>query len=74
MTSNPKRFAASASGILRGRPRPFVTPEHGYTSENAEAVSLHIGCGYTIDGEIFEAIADETVTVEADRRIRLIRA
>lgn len=72
--SSVERMARNSIGILRGRPGPFVTPEHGYESANADRVQLRMGCGFTIDGEIFEPRADEVVTVEADRRIQLVRA
>lgn len=74
LTSDVQHLARSTLGILRGRPGRFVTPEHGYTSANAERVGLRIGCGYTVDGELFEPLADEVVTVDPDRRIRLVRA
>lgn len=72
--SSVQRMARHSLGILRGRPAPFVAPEHGYESANADRVQLRMGCGYTIDGEIFEPRADEVITVEADRRIQLVRA
>jgi hypothetical protein len=74
VTSNPERFGAAALGILRGHPRPFVTPENGYTSENAQRVSLRMGCGFTIDGEIFAGRPDELVTLAGDRRLTFLRA
>lgn len=74
MASRGRRLAAAAPGILRGRPRDFVTAENGYTSANAEQVELRIGEGFTIDGEIFGPEPDELVRVVADRRIQFIRA
>lgn len=72
--SSVRHMARSSLGILRGHPGRFVTPEHGYESANVDRAQLRMGCGFTIDGEIFEPLADELVTVEADRRIQLIRA
>ena len=74
IATSAERKAASAPGILRGRPRSFVTPQAGYTSENAEKVELRFDCGYTIDGELFEPHADEYITLTADRRVRFVRA
>ncbi|MGH0028325.1 MAG: diacylglycerol kinase family protein [Myxococcota bacterium] len=74
IASSVRRMGRNTLPILRGRPGPFVTPEHGYESANADRLRLRMGCGYTIDGEIFEPLDDEVVTVEADRRIQLLRA
>ena len=61
-------------GALRGHPRPFVTPENGWTSRNAERAELRIDCGFSIDGEVFAPEPDEFVTLRADRRVRFVRA
>ncbi len=71
---NALRLPRCTPGVLRGRPSPFATPEHGYHSANADCVELRLDCGYTVDGEIFETGTDEIVTVESDRRIQLVRA
>ena len=65
---------SAVPGILRGKPKPFVTPEHGFTSENPERAELRLDCGFTIDGEFFEPINDEVVTITADRRVTFVRA
>jgi len=64
----------AALGVLRGRPRDFVTPENGWVSRNAERVELRFDCGFTIDGEIYAPEPDECVTVAADRRLAFVRA
>jgi diacylglycerol kinase family enzyme len=74
IASRAERLAAAAPGILRGRPAPFVRPEAGYISANAERVELRLDCGFTIDGEIFAERPDEVVTLTADRRISFVRA
>lgn len=74
VASNVKHMPRSTPGILRGKPGRHVRPEHGYHSENAERIELRLGCGYTVDGELFDPLPDEVVTVEADRRMRLLRA
>jgi hypothetical protein len=75
ISSQPRHVMKAAPGILCGRPwQRHVTRENGYYSANAEEAAMRIGCGYTIDGEIFEPLADETVILEADRRIQLVRA
>lgn len=74
LASRARRIAAATPGILRGRPRAFVSEANGFTSQNVERAQLRLGCGFTIDGEIFEPDADELVTVAADRRIQFLRA
>ena len=68
------RKAISFPGILAGHPGATVKPEAGYTSRNAERAELQFNCGYTVDGEIFGAVSDESVTLSADRRITFVRA
>jgi diacylglycerol kinase family enzyme len=74
MTSQAQHFARNLTGIVRGKPGAGVTRENGYLSENAEQVELRMDCGFTVDGEIFEPVPDEVVTLSADRRITFIRA
>jgi hypothetical protein len=74
IASNASRVRSAVPGILRGKPKPFVTPEHGFTSKNSERAELHLDCGFTIDGEIFQPINDEVVTITADRRVTFVRA
>jgi hypothetical protein len=74
ISSRPHRSIAAAPGILRGRPRSFVTPENGYESENAHRVQIAMSCGFTIDGEIFAPEPDEQVELSADRRLAFVRA
>jgi len=64
----------AALGVLRGRPKPFVTPENGWTSRNAERAELRMDCGFSIDGEVFAPEPDEFVTLSADHRVRFVRA
>jgi hypothetical protein len=74
IASNASRVRSAVPGILRGKPKPFVTPEHGFTSKNSKRAELHLDCGFTIDGELFEPIDDEVVTITADRRVTFVRA
>ena len=68
------RKAISFPGILAGRPGPTVRPEAGYTSRNVERAELQFDCGFTVDGEVFEPIPDEVVTITGDRRVTFVRA
>ena len=72
--SGSQHFPKAAIGILRGRPKPFVTTEAGYTSKNVQRAELRFDCGFTIDGETFAPRPDETVTLTGDRRVTFVRA
>jgi diacylglycerol kinase family enzyme len=74
MASDALNMRRAIPGILRGKPKDFVRPENGYGSANAEKVELRLDCGFTIDGESFDPIPDEVVTITADRRITFVRA
>ena len=53
LASRVERLAAAAPGILRGKPQARLTADAGYTSQRVEKAELRIGCGFTIDGELF---------------------
>jgi len=74
IASNAYRMRSAAPGILRGKPKPFVTPEHGFTSASPKRAELRLDCGFTVDGEFFEPINDEVVTITAGRRVTFVRA
>jgi hypothetical protein len=74
VATNAYRVRSAFPGILRGRPKPFVTPDHGYTSANAGHAELHLDCGFTVDGEFFEPLNDEVVSITANRRVTFVRA
>jgi len=74
IASNMVRFPTSLPSILRGRPGRHVVSQNGYHSVNAKRAELRLHCGYTVDGELFDPLPDEAVTVESDRRIQLLRA
>ena len=71
--SGATRFAGAVPGIMRGRPGKVVTFENGYDSARAERVEISFDCGYTVDGEIFDPVPDEVVTLSADRRVTFVR-
>lgn len=74
LASRAERLARAAPGILRGRPLPWLAPETGYTSARADVVKIRMGCGFTIDGELFDPEPDEVVELAADRRVTFLRA
>jgi hypothetical protein len=69
-----QRKWASVIGILCGRPGSSVTAEAGYTSRNVHRAELHMDCGLCVDGELFPPRRDRLVRIEADQRIRFVRA
>ena len=71
---NPGRLGRAAPGILRGRPLPWVTPENGYTSENARCAEFQMDCGFTVDGEIVPPEPGRVVTVSARDCVQFVRA
>jgi hypothetical protein len=74
VASDAYRVRSALPGILRGEPKPFVTPENGFTSANSERAEMRLNCGFTVDGELFAPINDEVVTITADRRVTFVRA
>lgn len=73
IAASARRKWLAAVGILRGRPRPHVTPSTGYTSRNVRCAELHLDCGLCVDGELFAPRRDRIVRIEADSRIRFVR-
>ncbi len=71
---NAERMAGAFPGILCGRPLKRVQPKAGFTSQNVERAEIRFDCGFTIDGESFEAKPDEFIALTADRRITFVRA
>ncbi|MEM7412349.1 MAG: diacylglycerol kinase family protein [Myxococcota bacterium] len=74
LASDTPSLARATPAILRGRRRAEFTPENGFTSVRGEAIDLRIDCGFTIDGELFAPLGDETIRIGADRRIGFLRA
>ena len=74
ISGQPRHGMRCAPGILRGRPGALVTPENGYESVNAHRAQIGMGCGFTVDGEIFAPEPDEVVELCADRRVAFVRA
>lgn len=68
------RIWASAIGILRGRPAAHVHPENGYTSQNVYRAEFRTDCGVTVDGEVYPPRQGQLVRIEADQRLRFVRA
>jgi diacylglycerol kinase (ATP) len=68
------KFGHAIPGMVRGRPRPFVTPENGYTSTNSKNVDMRLDCAFTVDGELVEPSPSRILSITANERVRFIRA
>ena len=74
IASGAKRSLPAVLKILRGRPPAPSVGTSGYCSRNVERVILHMDSGFTIDGELFDPEPGRTLRLEADRRLRFVRA
>ncbi len=74
IAARAKRSLPAVLKILRGLPPAPSISASGYCSRNVESVTLHMDCGFTIDGELFDPEPGRTVRLEADHRLRFVRA
>jgi len=70
--SPPRRFAAAALSVLRGRPKPWMK-DAGYISRRMEKLELEIKSPVMIDGEAFQPPADGRIVVSAGPVMRFHR-
>jgi len=68
------QMGRAAPGILRGKPRAWVTLERGYASENVRVAELRMDCGFTVDGEIVLPEPGQTATISARDCLQFVRA
>ena len=73
MSYSPQHLWRAAPAIMRGRPNRFVRPEYGYTSHNADELALHLDCGFTLDGELFNPQPGAPVMLRSGRSAYFIR-
>jgi hypothetical protein len=74
LASGVPELARNALGILRGRPGPRASAEHGYTSRNLRSLRLRMDCGFTVDGELVAPQPDRLVSVSATEPLTFLRA
>jgi hypothetical protein len=74
ITSTAQRLPSAAPGILRGKPRPFVSEETGYMSRNVKCAEMRFDCGFTVDGELVRPEPGLSVKLTADDRVQFVRA
>lgn len=72
--SRAERLWRAALPVLTGHPRPWLTPEAGFTSLRTERVRMRIQCGFTVDGELFDPEPEEAIELSSDDRITFVRA
>ncbi len=67
----PPRLARHVLPVLYGGPNRRL-PQPGYTSANANTISLTMSDPFTLDGELFEATPDRPVVLEGGGPVRFI--
>ncbi len=72
--SRAEPMLRAALPVATGRPRPWLTPEAGFTSLRSDCARLRIHCGFTVDGELFDPEPEETIELSSDDRITFVRA
>jgi hypothetical protein len=74
LAADAKQLKRALPGILSGRPGRVVTERNGYTSRNAKRVDLELSCGFTVDGELVEALPGRILSITAENMVRFVRA
>jgi diacylglycerol kinase (ATP) len=75
MSYRPTHLTRALVPALRGRPSPWLHPDFGYRSLNADEVVLLSSAGFTIDGELHPATArDRRVAISARHPAYFLRA
>ena len=72
--SDARPRLGAVPGILRGRPKAWVTRERGVSSVNARRVEVQLDCGLTIDGEQIAPEIGRIVSITADSIVRFVRS
>ncbi len=70
--ANPRHLLRVVFALLRGRPHPMATWEHGYHSANVAQVQLAVPHGFTLDGELFVG-KGSTVTISDAGQVSFIQ-
>jgi hypothetical protein len=68
MRERPQHLARVIVPAMRGRPSPWLQPEHGYRSRNVDEVVISFDGGFTLDGELFDPAGREQRLVLTARR------
>ncbi len=72
--SDAENFKAAVPGILRGKPRAFVSEESGYLSRNVKRAEMRFDCGFTVDGELVMPDPGCVASLTADESVSFVRA
>jgi hypothetical protein len=72
--AQPYRFLSTFVSIVRGKPNRHATSGNGYTSHNADAISINMRGSLNLDGEILESRCfDDPVCITASSPVTFIR-
>jgi hypothetical protein len=75
MRERPQHLARVIVPAMRGRPSPWLQPEHGYRSRNVDEVVITFDGGFTLDGELFDpAGRAQRLVLTARRAAYFLRA
>ena len=74
IAAGARRSLFGALKVLCGHPPATNLQKTGYTSRNVHRVTLRLGCGVIIDGELFPPQPDRLVSIAADHRIRFVHS
>lgn len=74
IATEARQIAKAAPGILRGKPRPMVSDEAGYTSRNVKRAEMRFDCGFTVDGELVRPEPGCVASLTADDTVQFVRA
>lgn len=83
-TSGPLRFTSLKvpyrylwrvlPALLRGKPHPLATTDHGYVSENLSEIRLVLNSGFVLDGEVHLPTHEEgPITLELAGELSFVR-
>lgn len=70
---SPQHSWRAAPAVMRGKPNRYVRPEYGYTSHNAHELELSLDCGFTLDGELFDAPVGAPVILRSGYSAHFLR-
>lgn len=66
------RHPLTVAHILTGRAPQRADSDPRYVSRNVEEIRLHMDCGATLDGELFDPMPGRTARLLSDRRVRFL--
>jgi hypothetical protein len=74
VSSDVQNILGAFPGIMRGKPRAFVSEDTGYLSRNVKCAEMRFDCGFTVDGELVMPEPGCVVSVTADDTVQFVRS